>query len=460
MPGTNWSVGDPLFPNGITFINETLEDEDDVDDIIFNESQVQNCEVSSTKSSNSLQENIVISDYEEDDKTSDKDEKIDLKASEDELLLADWHINSEGVKFKTLPYTLVCIHIETISISNDPYISLTQVGCVTALSSSDRKSFFQPIKPSKLEYYLQNYKMEGDLLKALHMTDENGRFEFRGQFEIKRKEKNKVYADTEENVLKNLCNFLKPMSNIVLCTVDEDSLKIILRKVSNLKDFEDVPVIGYTTWPKVLEFGATFDESFNGESDLEDFYTNYCGDGIKGYISALDVSNILGKSVKKLFDCYAVKVKLHKQQKFIEANIEDIKDLELMKLGTDDANQDTPVTIEVYSSFRPEVSSRIGIMKMETIELSSGEESEDSDVEIMHENVSQIMKKRNMDMLSFKRKKPLSFPERSIRRRHESTIIHETVVISSDEEEDVTLDDSSSSDSSNDLPGDRDIGLD
>ena len=34
-----------------------------------------------------------------------------------------------------------------------------------------------------------------------------------------------------------------------------------LRKVSNLKDFEEVPVIGYTTWPKVLEFGATFVES-------------------------------------------------------------------------------------------------------------------------------------------------------------------------------------------------------
>merc|ERR1712042_339576 len=118
--------------------------------------------------------------------------------------------------------------IETISISNDPYISLTQVGCVTALSSSDRKSFFQPIKPNDLEYYLENYKMEGDLLKALHMTDENGRFEFRGQFEIKRKEKNKVYAVTENEALEKLAEFLDKMTNVVLLVVDEDTVKLIL----------------------------------------------------------------------------------------------------------------------------------------------------------------------------------------------------------------------------------------
>merc|ERR1712142_1159226 len=140
---------------------------------------------------------------------------------------------SEETIGESLVYTLVSVHIETFRVSNEPAISLSQIGCTTTLTGGgEKETFFQPIKPFKLEDLLEKHKMEGDLLKALHMTDENGKFEFRAQFEIrKRKEKNKIYAITEGEAVKKLWDYLGEFKNVVLATVDENTLEIILAKL-------------------------------------------------------------------------------------------------------------------------------------------------------------------------------------------------------------------------------------
>jgi len=412
--------------------------------------QVQNHEISSTKFTNlqdtrtdnivASNESVVISDDDEGD--SPIKENDESKRIEQESLLTDWDIvdNSEKEVVEEsgksdAPYSLVCIHAETFRVSNVPTISLSQVGCVTAINTHDKDSFFQPIKPNDLEYYLENYKMEGDLLKALHMTDENGRFEFRGQFEIKRKEKNKVYAVTENEALEKLADFLDKMAKVVLLAVDEDTIKLLLEKLSQLKRLKKSTVVGFATWAMVLKYGCEYNSKYDCNSDLEDFYSNNCNGKISGYISTYDVANFLRKAMRKLCGDYAKKEKPFRRNKFIEGMIDDVNKLKFdMNVQVD---ENKPPTVEVFSSFRPEVSARIGIEKMDTIEISSGEESDDSDIDVLRENVSQVSKRKNMDMLSIKRKFPFHFPERTLRKRpYDRSITNDPIIISSDEEDD------------------------
>ena len=76
-------------------------------------------------------------------------------------------------------YPLVSTHIELFRSNKSP-----QVSCLVSGLDSGSASFFRAIKPWGLENYLDNYKLGGDLLKALHMTrEEDGKFLYRSQFE-------------------------------------------------------------------------------------------------------------------------------------------------------------------------------------------------------------------------------------------------------------------------------------
>jgi len=365
---------------------------------------------------------------------------------------------SEVMKSGSITYTLISVHVETFRVSNDPNINLTQIGCTTALTGGKEKdTFFQPIKPSNLEELLEKHKMEGDLLKALHMTDENGKFEFRAQFEIrKRKEKNKIYAINEPEALKLFWEFLSDYENVVLATVDEATMELVLAKLLENRPDSNT-VIGFTTWPKVLEHCIKFagEDVYEDEHDLEDFYTNHCGN-IKGYINALDVAQFMGKSIKKLGADFARKfATLNSQSQkfskndFIEEIVEDVRNIEPNKTAKVELIK--PLTVEVFSSFRPAVSTTIGIEEMDMVELSSGSESEDSDIGIVEENLrAKRYTRRNSihdkDLLSAKRKHPYDFPEYPVAKRPVLNFSGEPIVISSDDEDDdLTLDEELSS---------------
>ena len=341
---------------------------------------VQDCSISSTDNS------IILSDDE-----SFSDEESD-------------HFPSAGISEDP---RLVCVHLDTLSLRlagerrrEEPRIS--QLGCTTALTAGPSQTFFAPIKPAGLEHFLANYKMEGDLLKALHITqEENGQFEFRAQFEIKRKEKNKIYCSTEEEATENLRNYLKQFKNIVLFGIDRETLTTFLKKVNW---DQSLSVQGILTWSDVLSFSTKYlGDLYKNDLDLEDFYTEYCGK-VAGYINTLDVSVFLQRSIKKLYHEYTRKLSQNvREVRFswyeIFQDIVQSADLGTGEkepgAGTTDFLSQPSLEVEVYSSFRPAVATKIALEKMETVQLSSGSDS-DSDIGVIQEKIVKKYSRRKM----------------------------------------------------------------
>ena len=305
---------------------------------------------------------------------------------------------------------LVCVHLDTLTLRvpgergrEEPRIS--QVGCTTALTPGPAQTFFRPIKPCSLQFYLENYKMEGDLLKALHLTEEeNGKFEFRAQFEIKRKEKNKIYCSTEEEATESMRNYLKQFNNIgiVLFGIDRETLSTFLRKVNW---DQSLSIRGILTWSDVLTFSTKYlGNLYKNDLDLEDFYTEYCGT-VAGYINTLDVSIFLERSIKKLFKDYTKKLSQNVSQvrfSWYEIFQEILQTADGEKtgekeptVGTAGAETQVRLEAEVYSSFRPAVATKIAMEKMETVQLSSGGDS-DSDIDVVQEKIVKKYSGRKM----------------------------------------------------------------
>ena len=339
-----------------------------------------------------------------------KDKKITEK--DDSIMLSDDDkSDDEGDYSKTSSksdFTLICIHLDKFTVSNEASYTISQVGASTALSGGREATFFRPIKPPNLEHYLENYKMEGDLLKALHITEsDKGKFEFRAQFEIKRKEKNKIYCSSEHEALKGIRDFIRKYENVILFAIDKETIDSFLTKI----DFEEGnPVKGYMTWSSVLKHCTYYlgKKSYDSDLDLEDFYSEHCGK-VAGYINTLDVSAFLEKSIKKLFNDYAKKLSLNSTdasftwhdifQNIVEKLDKTLKPKEQTTGAV--ASSQANISVEVYSSFRPSVSTKIGLEKMETLELSSGP---DSDIDVLEERVTK-KPKQNKDMLRQKLKK-------------------------------------------------------
>ena len=288
-------------------------------------------------------------------------------------------------------FSLVCLHIETFEVSNAGELEVTQLGCSTALNlaSQQRVQLFSPAAPANLNHFLNNYKLEGDLLKALHMQEsQEGKFEFRAQFEIKRKEKNKVFCLTEQEALESFANYLENLENVVLMAIEERTLEIVMKKLAQLKRTKKLPVVGFTTWPKLLKHSKDYldsDNSFTADTDVEDFYSDHI-QKITGYISALDVSNFMRMSVKLLCTKFSKRFKEifpekgFKRKYFLNKVVQSIDSLE--KPSDILIKTTEPLSVSVFSSFRPAVSTKIGLEPLETIELSSGEEDSEYESEV------------------------------------------------------------------------------
>lgn len=435
------------------FVDETIGcDSDDIGSktVVGADRQVQNDEISSTKEFDSepivkdlvknegkkvkgielVDDSITISDEEDSEDESEPEDIVENASNTAETKCGDEALTNK-------PIDVVCVHIESLRVSNKPSISLTQIGCASALNSKQEKyEFFQPIKPDSLQNFLDNFKMESDLLKALHMTsNDDGKFEFRAQFEIKRKEKNKIFAVTEEEALRKLTFYLQELSNVVLVAVDEETVQVLKAKYSEINTNSEtkLPFVSFTTWSRVLNYFIQQKSIILGEDEfeLEEFYNKFCGD-ISGYINALDVANFLKKSVGKLWKDFA-KMQLSKFGKFevnkndfIQQILENICNLEEKIYNPIDLN--SSLTVSVYNSFRPAVATKIGIEKMDTVQLSSGEESEDSDIEL----VECVKKDRN---ISTKRKYASKNHNFLAQKRRSFNLPDNPIVISSDEEE-------------------------
>ena len=81
---------------------------------------------------------------------------------------------------------------------------------------------------------LNSYKLSGDLLKALHVSREDGGiFQFRSQFEII-EENEKIFCVDEKRALKDFLYFLDRYPNSILIGVDENSISVLVRKLKYL----------------------------------------------------------------------------------------------------------------------------------------------------------------------------------------------------------------------------------
>ena len=143
-----------------------------------------------------------------------KQDSFEILDSDDESAIETVKAVNEKTCEQSEEANLVCIHIETFRVSNEPGVEITQVGCTLTelkfVPGQAERNYFRPVKPAKLEHYLTNYKLEGDLLRALHMTEaEGGRFEYRTQFEARRSGAAALYCSGEREAMVDLFQYLQ-----------------------------------------------------------------------------------------------------------------------------------------------------------------------------------------------------------------------------------------------------------
>ena len=258
-------------------------------------------------------------------------------------------------------YTIVSVHIELFRTSKQSSSTLTQIGCVV-YGSDD--CFFRSVKPSGIEEYLDCYKLGGDLLQALHMTrEEDGTFLFKKQFEDVEK-CDKIVCAEESEAISSLFRYLEKYPNCVILGVDEDTVATLAKKLGKT-ELKKMKVKGYTYWNRVLKY---LDVENYKNVDLED----YCDD-LPSYKSALDIAKILMKSVddvssqkkrgRKSFQCDFYKL---------------CKRIDSLSNPKRHVREKHNVIehIEVYSSFRSNMTATISAEKVEQVVILSESISE------------------------------------------------------------------------------------
>ena len=69
---------------------------------------------------------------------------------------------------------MVFVHLEYLHFSSSPGLHLTQLAVV----SPGHEAVFSPVLPSVLPDILDNYKVDGDLMRALSLTRKDNTFQF------------------------------------------------------------------------------------------------------------------------------------------------------------------------------------------------------------------------------------------------------------------------------------------
>ena len=294
---------------------------------------------------------------------------------------------------------IVTVHIKRVKLDQ---IYLSQIGC--AVVGSDQ-TFFKAIKPSGLETFLSDNQMDADVLKAMHMVEQdNGGFEFREKMELTEQQEKKEFCVTEEEAMRDFSLFLRGFTNVTLMAIDEQTIKILLERNKKIK------VKHFTTFQDIL--GEHMPEKAGTE--LEDFFSEFCSaDQIKSYSTAADISYYLKKVFLKCTERSFVDVATKRVRQVLEKLEEGEIDMEkvlagkkslkdgtldekMMILLKDDFLQERSnfirsigenerkvetknVLFEMFDSFRPSVSTSISGRKMRSEIINSDSESEDDD---------------------------------------------------------------------------------
>ena len=85
--------------------------------------------------------------------------------------------------------------------------------------TSISESFFRAVEPSKK--LLDSYKFDGDLLQSFHMTESDGTFLFRKQFDVTAR---RIVCKKERDALDDFLRFLEKYNRFYLICIEEEVL--------------------------------------------------------------------------------------------------------------------------------------------------------------------------------------------------------------------------------------------
>jgi len=294
-----------------------------------------------------------------------------------------WEHNSEDSKrhkSENERFRIVCLEVEYIKQNNETRKDLTQIGCSVfyldqngIVTNSDQK-FFRVIQPPRMTEYL-SMKMRGDLLKSLHIQqNETGQFEFRDEFEIINDESNKIKCITEKEALEEFVDFVSNSPPYVLVSLDEETINIILEKVTELsKSSVFASVSRYTSWNQLLTHLNLPGEDISME--FEDWFAKNIGSNNSGVISqhphALDISSMLMKAVKLRLK-HLVEVKIDCNFYQILSRISFPKGIRSTSLiNRSPIPPEAFEYLEISNSLRPHLTPTIYFESVDVIDLSS-----------------------------------------------------------------------------------------
>ena len=171
---------------------------------------------------------------------------------------------------------------------------------------------FRAVVPPGLDKYLDNCRLSGDLLQALHMTreEEGSSFLYRRQYEQVIQRTERTVCVSESQALEDCILFLEKLgSDVILVGVDEDTLAVLIAKLKiQARDRFMQVVKGFTYWRRLLKHIGVADYK---QLELEDYhqstFPNYC----PNLYNSLVVAEILVMSITELARKHQMETKLN-----------------------------------------------------------------------------------------------------------------------------------------------------
>ena len=276
-------------------------------------------------------------------------------------------------------YNYVCVEMETILASNSFSRDITQIGACKGNSVCNAEAqFFKAIAPKNLDYYLENYKLDGDLLQNLHMQKNNsGKFEFRKQFEIPDEGRVVPQCVSEENALEELSSYLTTVRNCIIVSLNEENIKLLVNRMKVLgitnKRIRMDSVKGFCTWSSYLcETGASKEDL---DQEFEDWYeghvdSGYCKEPSSETVRkhADIVANMVHNSIVTLFSLPHILVKASRPIESLHPN---------QRPEEGEPTHSEIQYLELFSSLRYNCPVIIHLRKLQTYDISSEEEDGD-----------------------------------------------------------------------------------
>ena len=154
-----------------------------------------------------------------------------------------------------------------------------------------QRSFFRAVEPCRK--ILESYKYDGDLLQSFHMTESDGSFLFRKQFDVTAK---KILCKKEPDALCDFLNFLEKHNRCFLISIDEETLAIIQSKLQKSfpERLQKLKIKGFTYWKRSLRKLAL--PQVELEENINDASSKYC--------NALTITKVLKAAFYKIIQSY------------------------------------------------------------------------------------------------------------------------------------------------------------